>query len=571
MTLLEKLQANTSTPAVPPPAPPPIQAPRPVGTPDPAGAAAWCLTQHEKERGPAPVPGGGHNIWLTQFTEFCNERGAPLPDVLALALSTAPTGHNEAKITATVEGIYRREQAKHGSNPFTAAYERPAPDTNPRQHAAPESAPAQIPPPCIPADVYDALPDYLRRCCAPFDGHERAVMLLGTLAVLSGCFPAVGGTYHRRRYGLNLFAFIIAPAASGKGTLAWARALAYPWHKRLTDASRAARAEYEAELAIYRAAGKGKGSNVAPPPTGPPPYKLLYLPGNTTAAALSTALAENDGRGIICETEADTLSGALGADFGNFSDVLRKAFQHEPAPLLRKTDRQHLDLAHPALSIALTGTPGQLPRLMPTAEDGLVSRFLFYTFEQTPVWQDVSPAAGPPLTPVIDALADELSQMIAAAPVPDEANLYPVEITLTLADWQRLNVACAAGLDEAAATGGGAGASTAFRLGLIAWRIAGLLTVLRCYENGEALTGHREADPADVGTALAIMDTARAHALAVLATLPTPGGAKAGRYAPKAEKETQARALHAQGLSVRDIAQQIGVHYSTVSRWLNLS
>ncbi|GAA4054416.1 hypothetical protein GCM10022409_46850 [Hymenobacter glaciei] len=51
-------------------------------------------------------------------------------------------------------------------------------------------------------------------------------MLLGTLAVLSGCFPAVGGTYNKRRFGLNLFAFIIAPAASGKGTLAWARRLA---------------------------------------------------------------------------------------------------------------------------------------------------------------------------------------------------------------------------------------------------------------------------------------------------------------------------------------------------------
>ena len=98
----------------------------------------------------------------------------------------------------------------------------------------------------------------------------------------------------------------------------------------------------------------------------------MALPSNTTAAALQTALAENDGRGIMCETETDTLSGALGADFGNFSDVLRKAFHHEPVSLLRKTDRQHLDLERPALSIALTGTPGQLPRLMPTAEDGLV-------------------------------------------------------------------------------------------------------------------------------------------------------------------------------------------------------
>jgi hypothetical protein len=378
----------------------------------------------------------------------------------------------------------------------------------------------------------------------------------------------VGGEYGRRRFGLNLFVFLIAPAASGKGTLGWARRLAWPWHKRLTDESRAARADYEAELAAHRATSKGKGTT-ATPPAGPPPHKLLYLPGNTTAAALSTALAENEGRGIMCETEADTLTGALGADFGNFSDVLRKSFQHEPVSLLRKTDRQHLDLAHPALSIALTGTPSQLPRLMPTAEDGLVSRFLFYIFEQAPTWQDVSPAAGPPLTPVIDALADELTRMIEAAPAAEEPGRYPVEITLAPADWQRLNAAGQAGLGEAADAAGGAGASTAYRLGLIAWRVAGLLTVLRCYENGEAPTGRLLADPADVGTALAIMDTARAHALAVLASLPTPGGTgNAGRWAKRAADEAQARELQGQGHSLSEIANLTGIPKTTIYRLL---
>lgn len=421
-------------------------------------------------------------------------------------------------------------------------------------------------PPTFPPAIYEALPDYLRRCCQHFEGHERAVMLLGTLTVLSGCFPAVGGDYGRKRVGLNLFAFLIAPAASGKGTLAWARRLAWPWHKRLLEESRARRAEYELELAAHRAAGKGKAPAAEP---AAPPRKLLYLPGNTTAAALSTALAENDGRGIICETEADTLSGALGSDFGSFSDVLRKAFHHEPTALLRKTDRQHLDLAHPALSIALTGTPGQLPRLMPSAEDGLVSRFLFYLFEQPAVWQDVSPAAGPPLTGLIDSLAEELSEMIAAAPEASaEPGRYLVRLTLSPADWQRLNEAGKAGLADAAEAAGGQGASTAFRLGLIAWRIVGLLSVLRSYETGEGLTGELLADPIDVTTALAIMDTARAHALAVLSMLPTPGGQPGGRRATKSNQRAQAHKLAAQGLSVPQIAEQMGAGNSTVYRWL---
>ncbi|WP_375438181.1 DUF3987 domain-containing protein [uncultured Hymenobacter sp.] len=528
-------------------------------------ALAWCLAQYETHHGLLPAPGNGRNNWLAALAFFCNERGVEVADLEAHALSSYAAADFPAReIEQTLRGIYTREAAAHGSKPYTATGNKPGFSAFIGQK---DNGPSELPS-TFPAAVYDALPDFLQRACDPFKGHEKAVMLLGTLAVLSGCFPAVGGTYNKRRFGLNLFAFIIAPPASGKGALAWARRLAWPHHKALTDASRAARLDYDAELAAYKTAGKAKAS-LTPPPAIPPPYKLLYLPGNTTAAALQTALAENDGRGIMCETEADTLTGALGADFGNFSDVLRKAFQHEPVSVLRKTDRQHLDLARPALSIALTGTPGQLPRLMPSAEDGLVSRFLFYLFEQTPTWQDVSPSAGPPLDPYFDKLAGDLTRMIAAVPEANEAGTYPVEITLADADWERLNAAGAAGLDEALAVAGGAGGSSAYRLGLVAWRVAGLLTLLRCFEYGQAPAGCLEADPADVGTALAIMDTARAHALAVLAMLPAPGGTT-GRYATKAAKEARAKELDAQGLSARKIAQQVGVHFTTVARWLRI-
>ncbi|GAA4043408.1 hypothetical protein GCM10022409_31750 [Hymenobacter glaciei] len=494
---------------------------------------------------------------------FCNEKGVPLADLEAYALDQyAAADFPPREIQRTVCGIYTRERGAHGCKPFAPRDSNVFNTSRPAESPLPESVRLPL---TFPPEVYQALPDFLRRACLPFEGHEKAIMLLGTLAVLSGCFPAVGGTYNKRRFGLNLFVFIIAPAASGKSTLAWARRLAWPQHKALTEASRAARQDYEEEVLAYKNAGKAKAS-LSPPPATPPPYKMLFLPGNTTAAALLTALAENDGRGIICETEADTLSGALGADFGNFSDVLRKAFQHEPVSLLRKTDRQHVDLASPALSIALTGTPGQLPRLMPTAEDGLLSRFLFYVFEQSPTWQDVGPDAGPPLDPYFDRLASEVTDMMAALPAAEENSAYPVEITLSPADWQRLNQAGAAGLNEALALGGGAGGSSAFRLGLIAWRIAGLLTLLRHFERGEALTSGLEAGSVDVGTALAIMDTGRAHALAVLATLAQPAS-RSGKFEAKAEKEAKARALGAQGLSSRAIAEQTGVHHTTVARW----
>ena len=530
---------------------------------DAGNALAWCLTQHKGRHGTFPVPGQGRNNWLAALAFFCNEKGVTLSDLEAHAhdqYTSSDFPHRE--IQQILRGIYAREAAAHAQKPYVPSFSNPLDGCPPTGRTRREPAPLPL---TFPPEVYRALPDFLRRACLPFEGHEKAIMLLGTLAVLSGCFPAVGGTYNKRRFGLNLFVFIIAPAASGKSTLAWARRLAWPQHKALTEASRAARQEYEAEVLAYKNAGKAKAS-LTPPPTTPPPYKMLFLPGNTTAAALLTALAENEGRGIICETEADTLSGALGADFGNFSDVLRKAFQHEPVSLLRKTDRQHVDLASPALSIALTGTPGQLPRLMPTAEDGLLSRFLFYVFEQSPTWQDVGPDAGPPLDPYFDQLASEVTVMMAALPAAEENSAYPVEITLSPADWQRLNQAGAAGLDEALALGGGAGGSSAFRLGLIAWRVAGLLTLLRHFEQGEAPISGLEAGSVDVGTALAIMDTGRAHALAILATL-AQSASRSGKFEAKAEKEAKARALGAQGLSSRAIAEQTGVHHTTVARW----
>jgi len=532
------------------------------GQPDPNGAADWCYDQHTARHGPPPALGGGHNHWVAAFAKFCNESGAPLNDVLALALSTAPAGHDARKIEATVRGIYSRDAADFGSKPYTL----PRTATATAYPADKGASTALLP--TFGADVYEALPDYLRRCCQPFDGHEKAVMLLGCLAVLSGCFPGVGGTYNRKAHGLNLYVFVLAPAASGKGTLAWAQYLARLWHKRLIAESAAALADYEAEQNAHKAAGKGKGNHPAPPPAAPP-RRMLFLPGNTTAAAMLGHLSENDGRGIIFETEADTLSGALGADFGNFSDVLRKAFHHEPVSALRKTDRQHLDLERPALSIALTGTPGQLPRLLPTAEDGLVSRILFYSFAQAPVWQDVSPAAGPPLDAHFAPLADELTRMIEATPDPDPTTpgAYPVLLHLTPADWGRLNEAGKAGLSEAAAAGGAA-PSTAYRLGLIAWRITGLLTVLRCFENGELPAGHLAADPADVTTALSIMGVARAHALNVLASLPRPAQARAGTFADKADREAGAKEMHSQGHSLREIAHALNIGKSTVERWL---
>jgi hypothetical protein len=413
--------------------------------------------------------------------------------------------------------------------------------------------------PLFEASIYPLLPDYLRRCCAPFEGIERDVMLLGTLAVLSGCFPGVGGVHNRRTCGLNLFVFIAGPAASGKGALAWARHLVEPWDEQLLEAS----TRYYEQLTAYE-----KAADPSLPPPEAPPYHQLLVPGNITAAALIACLAANRGRGVICETEADTLSGQLGSDFGNFSDILRKAFHGESVSVMRKTNREHLRVKRPALSVALTGTVDQLLRLLPSAEDGLVSRILFKVIDPDYEWKDVGPGSGSALDPYMDKLASELSSMLTTMPILPTAGEYSTQITLAATDWQRLNEACKEGLDEALAAHGGQGASTAYRLGLIVWRIVGILTVLRCFELGVTPGAVVEAAAVDVTTALSLMQTARTHAMTVLSNLAKPTKFTTNQQDSKAAKVAEATALRASGLSWRQIAQKTGVPFNTIRRWL---
>ena len=63
------------------------------------------------------------------------------------------------------------------------------------------------------------------------------------------------------------------------------------------------------------------------------PLKMLFIPVNNSASYIVQTLSENDGSGILFSTEADTLANSLSQDWGNFSDVLRCAFHHEPIEL----------------------------------------------------------------------------------------------------------------------------------------------------------------------------------------------------------------------------------------------
>lgn len=119
-----------------------------------------------------------------------------------------------------------------------------------------------------------------------------------------------------------------------------------------------------------------------------PPDKMFLIPGNNTGTGILQNLIDSDGTGLICESEADTISTAIGSEYGHWSDTMRKAFDHDRISYNRRTDREYREVKKVFLAVLLSGTPAQVKPLIPTTENGLFSRELFYYMHGIHHWQD---------------------------------------------------------------------------------------------------------------------------------------------------------------------------------------
>ena len=81
---------------------------------------------------------------------------------------------------------------------------------------------------------------------------------------------------------------------------------------------------YQRDKAKYDALGKERAKAEIPTL---PPNKMFLISGNNTGTGILQNLMDSDGIGLICESEADTISSAIGSDYGHWSDTLRKAFE----------------------------------------------------------------------------------------------------------------------------------------------------------------------------------------------------------------------------------------------------
>jgi len=456
---------------------------------------------------------GNRNNYLYHLASNCNRAG--IPEDVTLEMISHKFDLSEKETKACVQSAYFHHTDEFAKFANIANSAKSAKLQSPEQQTTQEDYLKSTP--TISEELYLQMPEILQRGAMAFaDERERDVFLTGALAILSGCLPSVKGVYAGNEVFPNIFSFAIAPAASGKGALKFAKMLADEYHNHVLTSSREAESQYNQELSEHKQKinSKKKGDTTTEEAPAKPAFKVVYIPANTSYAKILWHLEQNEGTGIICETEADTLGNVFKQEWGSYSDMLRKSFHHERLSSSRKGNNEFTEVNTPSLSIALSGTPNQVTGLISSSEDGLFSRFIFYAFKVEQKWKDVSPNANNiNLTEHFKGLSSEVFNMVQF--------LQKEETTVTLTDrqWQKLNQTCEAWLNDITMFTAEEAASIVKRLGLIQFRFAMEFTAIRKFENGEAAK-HVVCTDVDFDTALQLTEIYLHHSILMFNNLP---------------------------------------------------
>ena len=435
-------------------------------------AIRWVTKKHKYLR-------GERNNYIHYLACCCNRLGLDYDAVLDKILREFPH-ENPQEIKKSIQSGYAN------TGEFNTFY-KTAEIAEIAEIATLQEEDDHIEAPFIPEEIYSQLPDLLIKATDAFEEQrQKDIFLTGALGVLSGCFNSIFGYYDGDQVYANLYSYVSAPAASGKGALTHSRTLALKYHDYIRNQTQLGKAE-----------------------------SLLFIPGNSSSAAMLAHLNENGGKGIFFETESDTISNSMKQEWGNFSDILRKAFHHEPVTSTRKLNKEYFQLDNPRLSVVLSGTPNQVQSLIQSAENGLFSRFLFYSFSSPAVWRDVSPKRKiQNLKDFFNEIGDHVFEIIN-----DLNQQEAIEFKLSDKQWAMLNRTQADVLKEFTSYYGDNSASIAKRMGIMWFRIAMILTALRNYNN---INEEKEliCSDLDFEIAMKLMSTYKIHIINVYQSLP---------------------------------------------------
>jgi hypothetical protein len=382
------------------------------------------------------------------------------------------------------------------------ASERHSPATEQNPHALPT----------LPDSIFPTLPCILQKVLAMAGSkEERDIMLMGSLTSFGACLPKFHGYYDGIKIFPYLYLFITAKASAGKGRLALCKQLVMPVHLLMRQESQRLKDQYEEDLQEYYQM-RGKNSKIKKPVK--PPELMLIIPANNSATGVFQLLYENGGKGLLFETEGDTLAQAFKADHGNYSDGLRKGAQHEAITYYRRTDREFVEILCTCIATVLSGTPEQVALLIHSAENGLLSRFIFYHMNIRPVWKDVFAAKG---HKNLEEYFNQLGQEFL--PLYKALNKYPeIEFSFSEAQQKQFNAYFEQIQQKYMTLQGIDYIATIRRMGLIAFRIAMVLSALRILETGDFST-QQVCSEVDFQTTLSMVNVLVKHSSHVFSEL----------------------------------------------------
>ncbi|MEX0684741.1 MAG: DUF3987 domain-containing protein [Balneolales bacterium] len=417
--------------------------------------------------------------------------------------------------------------------------------------------------PKIPDEVYDNLPNLLKNLCDLVDeNHRKDVFLLSALPVIASHMPNVLACHRDGYYTPDLFTLIVAGPGTGKGIAGKSLKLGSALNAKLIKQSK------EEILDWQQLSDEEKVTEKEPC------VKSLLIPANSSSRAMYDSLEANGGQGLLFETEIDTMLNATSQDWGDFSDITRRAFHHEELSMNRMGIRYYIE--NPRLSICLTGTFDQFKKMFDNAENGNFSRYAFYTFNAPRVWQSHRPTVkSRDLDESITEVSERLCHMYELLDMrtkekDGEKRARPLYVDIKPSQWDIIDDTFDEKMNwiEDLELNKHLHASNN-RTAVIAMRIACIFSVLRIYEEEPgSIRMINEISPqeSDITAALFLADTFMKHSLRLYHIMPksssaNPKGTRFNMYySALPDRFGTAEA--------EEIAKKMGIAKRTASRWL---
>lgn len=378
--------------------------------------------------------------------------------------------------------------------------------------------------PCLPDELFDRLPDFLKRGLMHVrNKRERDILLLSMITNISGCLPGVRMNYGGMVYSADLYLVALAGSGRGKGVMQLAAILPAAIQEYYDELNRKDEREYRQKLLKWnleeRLAAQEKRVPDLDQCPEMPVERILKVAPNISKSQLILALEAGGAVGLVMNaSELDMISSAMHQEYGKHDDVMRAASQHEEVSSYFKTDHRLVVVSDPHLALCASGTPAQLHKFISSLENGMYSRVAFYVGQAHWEYKSANPGkARLDMRAYFKGMGEELLRMFIFL------SGSPTEVVFTEEQWKEHTERFRTYLREVVAEDDDSPGAIVLRHGLMMARIAMVLTALRKCEP-QWNTSEWECSDEDFHTAMQIVDVLLEHSLLLSTSMDDTAG-----------------------------------------------